>query len=139
MTWAALLADPPRSGDENVTIIQIPPTPAPADINSDPATWSRVEVPISLGFVGGWSGKCIVRIAVGHPGGYLFRAHCDFARGDRTDIQDFVVPEAGQSHRLDPVYKQKKEYAFAINDGPAALLIDLACPGGASVSAEFEK
>jgi len=139
MTWAALLADPPRSGDENVAIIQVPATPAPADINSDPATWPRVEVPISLGYVGGWSGKCIVRHAIGHPGGYLFRAHCDFARGDRTDIQDFVIPEAGQSHRLDPVYKQKKEYAFAINDGPGALLLDLACPGGASVSVEFEK
>lgn len=118
--------------------IALPKTDSP-DPNSPHHQWPTREECINLGFVKGWHGRLVLRLSVGHPGGYLYRAHVDYP-GKPTKVVFWIDPMAKQSHDLQPAYRQEVEYIFDVSDaGPATLMITYAAPGGASLNLEWEK
>lgn len=128
--------DPARSGEPMFVPVQLPPTEAPEDPESDPATWPRREETINLGYVRGWCGRLSLHFTVGHAGpgygGQLFRAHVDYPDGPMVHWVEWP------GHPVNPSYKQGEPYAFeAREQGHANLMITYAAPGGASLGVEY--
>ncbi|MGH3882101.1 MAG: N-acetylmuramoyl-L-alanine amidase [Pseudonocardiaceae bacterium] len=137
--------EPPREpirGADPVSEIALPRTDPPTDWDSPRSTWPTREEVIHLGWVKGQHGWHTIRLAVGHPGGHLKRAHVDYPNGvgEGATLLWWVNPDEQQSHDVEPPYRADREYVFApATPGPGVLMITYAAPGGASVNIERER
>ncbi|MGH8574837.1 MAG: peptidoglycan recognition protein family protein, partial [Gammaproteobacteria bacterium] len=94
----------PTPGEDPVSEIALPRTDPPTDWDSPWSTWPQREEVIHLGWVKGQHGWHTIRLAVGHPGGYLKRAHVDYPNGvgKGATLLWWVNPDEKQSHDLEP-------------------------------------
>lgn len=133
------VVEPPASRGGTVIPVLLPRTdePVPADLASK--QWPYREEVIDLGFVGGWRGRCMVRLSFGHPGGQVFRAHFDTAQGPNVKV--FHVPGVGEwpGKFVQPAYSSGNRWVAEAPAGATALMLTYAAPGGASLSVEWER
>lgn len=137
---AAPLAAPPNPAGGTVIPVQLPRTPWPT--NADPKAssgWLWTEEVVSLGYVQGWRGKCMLRLSAGHPGARIIRAHVDIAAGDRSAVHQWPGLIEGVGMYLEPAHRQARELVFEAPKGPAALMVTYAAPGGLSLNVEWER
>lgn len=132
------VVEPPASRGGIVIPVQLPRTD-PGPEGSPASAWPWREEVIDLGYVGGWRGRCMVRLSFGHPGGQVLRAHFDTATGPETTI--FHVPGVGDwpGTWVDPAYKNPNRFTVEAPAGATALMLTYAAPGGASLNVEWER
>jgi hypothetical protein len=119
--------------------VLLPRTDAPEKADSPSSTWPYREEVIDLGYVGGWRGRCYVRLSFGHPGGQVLRAHFDTSIAGKAAV--FNVPGVGEwpGQFVDPAYANGNRWTIEAPTGPTALMLTYAAPGGASLSIEWER
>lgn len=118
--------------------VQLPRTDPPAE-GVETKDWPWREEVINLGFVGGWRGRCMVRISFGHPGGRIRRAHFDTPNGKVAEVKPWPGLPDEPGAFFNPSYKAVWEIGTEAPAGPTSLMISYAAPGGASLSLEWEK
>lgn len=120
------------------------PRTATPDEGADSLEWPYREETIQLGYVGGWRGKCMVRLAWGHPGARVFRAHFDTPDDKgHTVVKQWpgVNPEGKDwpGGFFNPAYKAGYQMVIEAPLGATTLMITYAAPGGGSLNLEWEK
>ncbi|MGH3779067.1 MAG: GH25 family lysozyme, partial [Pseudonocardiaceae bacterium] len=120
------------------TVDQLPPTAAPTDPNSDPATWPQRNYDVGWNVVGGWEGGAAFSFGVQDLGG----RSVDRTRG-YLSLASWIMP-GGQLVPVDPVFTAAghgqpvaahtltKEYAAPA--GCVGVTLNYAAPGGAYVA-----
>jgi hypothetical protein len=133
----ASTVEPVASRGGTVIPVILPRTDTPTE-GTESHDWPYREEVIDLGQVGGWRGRCYVRLSFGHPGGQVFRAHFDTSVAGKAAV--FHVPGVGEwpGQFVQPAYANGNRWTIEAPAGPTALMITYAAPGGASLSVEWE-
>lgn len=139
-------APAPPEDDDAVATVMLPATPAPAEPGSPPETWDHWDFTIPLAPPGGWHGDVMAHVVVGpyYPHDAKVAGHVRYANWfvEPDPGGDDVHPVAVADHVNDLGAPMVRFWSAHWGPAPArtsALVLNLACPGGAAVTLEYQR
>jgi hypothetical protein len=116
---------------------QLPATPMPVDVNSDPAKWPQRVWDIGFDLAGGWEGEFAYEFGVQDWGGRTVDAVRGFLAMASWRTPTGLVPvspDLAAGGKGQVIYDHTPTVALVAPHGATALVVNYAAPGGAYVT-----